>query len=388
MHAFTPNAEQQPIGSEESLTMKYLFAINHPAHYHLFKNSYHNLKAKGHDVVFAVKDKDILEKLMVAENVTFHRLTRKRVGHSSFAILTKGVLELLIQDISLFRFARKYHPDLMIGTDMCITHIGKILRKPSIVFNEDDYELNRAFCSLSYPFCNWIVSPRLCRVGKYVQKKITYDGYQKLAYLHPDVFKPDPDIVRKYIDPGQKYFLVRLVSFSAGHDINLGGLNEAVLEELLNILSGHGKVFLTNESKISERLEKFRLQIDVKDMHHIMASASLFISDGQSMIVEAAILGVPSIRFNSLDGKVSILEELENRFNLTVKIHNSRPDLLMEKINELLGTENLAEVFQKRREQMLKEKINVTSFMTWLFENYPESVRSYEKYPEIQGNFR
>ena len=193
--------------------MKILIALNHPAHYHLFKNLYNGLKNKKHNVIFVIKDKDILENLLIQENIDFIRLVKKRIGKKRYSIITKGLFDLALQDTNLFLFVKKYNPKLMIGTDYSITHIGKLLKIPSIVFNEDDFEINKLFCFLAYPFCTCIITPSICKVGRYFNKRIGYDGYQKLSYLHPSVFKCDRHIIDKYIDSNRKYFLIRLVSF-------------------------------------------------------------------------------------------------------------------------------------------------------------------------------
>jgi uncharacterized protein len=370
--------------------VKIIFAINHPAHYHLFKNPYKALKDRGHDIVFVIKDKDILEKLMISEKAMFVRITKKRVGHNRFSILAKGFIDIIIQDFSLFRFVRKFTPDLMIGTDYSITHIGKLLNIPSVVLNEDDYEINKLFCRLSYPLCNCIISPAICNAGKFQHKKINYEGYQKLSYLHPSVFKPDPKIVAKYISPDEKYFLIRLVSFSAGHDIEKdhGGLKDPDIKDLINVLLPYGKVFISSESELPLSLEQCKLKIDYKDIHHLLAFSTLFIADSQSMIVEAAMLGTPSIRFNSFVGKISVLEELEKTYGLTVGVHNSNPGRLIALVKEMVMNKNLKAEYQIKREKMLLDKINVNLFLIWFFENYPGSEDIMRNKPDYQINFK
>ena len=107
----------------------------------------------------------------------------------------------------------------MIGTDISITHIGFLKKVPAIVLNEDDININRLFCNFSYPFASQIITPCNCSVGRYSNKQIKYKGYQKLAYLHPNWFIPDINIVKKYFPVEVPYFIIRLVSFAAGHDI-------------------------------------------------------------------------------------------------------------------------------------------------------------------------
>ncbi len=42
---------------------------------------------------------------------------------------------------------------------------------------------------------------------------------------------------------------------------------------------------------------------------------------------------------------------------------------------EILTTTGLHETWQKRRQTMLKDKIDVTAFLVWFIEHYPESAK-------------
>ena len=75
--------------------MRILFALNHPAHYHLFKHPFSILKRHDHDTVFVIKNKDILAQLLKSEKVPYHMLTEKRVGNNKMAVLAKGVVDIL-----------------------------------------------------------------------------------------------------------------------------------------------------------------------------------------------------------------------------------------------------------------------------------------------------
>ena len=130
------------------------------------------------------------------------------------------------------------------------------------------------------------------------------------------------------------------------------------------------------------------MKIDPKDIHHLIYFSSLFIGDSQSMIVESAMLGTPSIRYNSFVGKISILNELEDKYHLTSGIYSDNPDCLLEKTKQLLSTHQLKEVYNKRRLHMLSEKIDVTAFLVWFVENYPGSVKTMKEHPEYQIRFK
>ncbi len=46
------------------------------------------------------------------------------------------------------------------------------------------------------------------------------------------------------------------------------------------------------------------------------------------------------------------------------------------------------EQFQLRRQKMLLEKIDVTAFLVWFVENYPESAKIMKENPDYQWRFR
>lgn len=58
-------------------------------------------------------------------------------------------------------------------------------------------------------------------------------------------------------------------------------------------------------------------------MHHVMAFASLYIGDSQTMAAEAGVLGVPFVRFNDFVGRIGYLRELEDTYELGYGIHAS-----------------------------------------------------------------
>jgi hypothetical protein len=371
--------------------MKILFALNHPAHFHLFKYSAKELLKDGHSVLFVYKQKDILEKLLKDYEFDSIKLSEKKsTSKSRVSIIKNRLSELITQDINLYKVIRKFHPDLMAGTDISITHIGRVIGIPSILFNEDDIEINKLFCYSAYPFANKIISPAVCNVGTFNHKKIPYNGYQKLAYLHPSRFIPDKSIVKNYVPVDKPYYLIRLVCFNAGHDIERkhSGLTDNLIRLLIEKLSGYGNVYISSEVPVKKEFEKNLLKLNPLDIHHFIYYADVFIGDSQSMIVESAVLGTPSIRFNSFVGKISVLEELEKKYSLTNGVHNSNPELLLAKIDELIGDKDLKNKFSERRKVMLKEKIDFTAFIVWFIENYPFSVTTLKENPEYQNRFR
>ncbi len=48
----------------------------------------------------------------------------------------------------------------------------------------------------------------------------------------------------------------------------------------------------------------------------------------------------------------------------------------------------IEEEWQKRRQKMLSDKIDVTSFMVLFIENYPASVKVMQENPDYQNRFK
>ena len=73
------------------------------------------------------------------------------------------------------------------------------------------------------------------------------------------------------------------------------------------------------------------------------------------MTSEAAILGTPALRFNDFVGKISSMEEKEQKYNITYGFKTNEFDKLILKVRELLQMNNLKEEWQKRVQKMLDE---------------------------------
>jgi len=119
-----------------------------------------------------------------------------------------------------------------------------------------------------------------------------------------------------------------------------------------------------------------------------MAFADLFISDSQTMSMESCYLGTPYIRFNDFVEKISYLDELENKYKLGFGILTKDKNILFSKIDELLGITNLKDVWQLKRKRMIEETIDLSKFMTWLYENYPKSISRIEQEPNFINEFK
>ena len=359
--------------------------VGHPAHYHYLKNVAKNLSAHGHRVHFVVKKKDILEDLMKEAGLDY-TLIRENRGDSKLSLIN-SVLQM---ERKMCQFIRKQKIDILVGSTLTFA-ARKIMRIPVLETGEDDAAVVPRMAKIAYPFASNILSPISCDNGKYEKKTVHYEGFQKLAYLHPNQFKPDISVIRKYgINPDSPYFIMRFAKLNAHHDKGVSGINTEIAQKLIDILSPIGNVYITSERELEPQFEKYRLQINPLDIHHVMAFATLYLGDSQSMAVEAAMLGIPSLRFNDFVGpkRIGVLVELEEKYKLTYGISSKEPEVLYDKVKEILALPNIREEWQERRQKMLADKIDVTAFFTWFIENYPESKKIMKENPDYQYNFK
>lgn len=358
--------------------------LGHPAHYHMFKHVTEALEKKGFEVDFLVKRKDMLEELVRRSGHGYY-VVRKHERNKTGKL---GLMwSLVSMEISVVAYILRRRPRMLIGTYAPV--VSHLTRVPMIVCCEDDASVVPRFAKTSYPYAAAILAPQFCDGGQWDSKMTKYHGFQKLAYLHPNWFKPSWDVVASRLrNADRPFILMRFAKLRAHHDEGIGGVTNDIALGLINRISSHYDVYITSERPLSSELEPYRLKIDPLEIHQWLFFSTLYIGDSQSMAVEAAMLGTPGIRFNDFAGRIGVLEELEHQYNLTFAIPSSEPQRLYDKVEELLAMNDLKEVFQQRRQKMLSEQIDVTAFFVWFIENYPESRNIMKEHPDYQWNFK
>jgi len=333
-----------------------LFDLGHPAHVHLFKNLIFHLKKKQQAVLVTSRKKDVANDLLEYFGIPYISLSSPQ----SKSLLIIG--ELLKRDFSIFKLHKKYKFCLALGTSVSIAHLSALTKVKSFVFEEDDDEVVPPLPALTYPFASKIVNPKCLKFKKWEKKRLFHDSYHELAYLHPDHFSPDVSVLKKYQLEPQQYIIQRSSALKAHHDVDKKGLDIETLENLKDLIQDY-HVVSSVESQGEQKILPW-------DMHHVLSFSKLLISDSQTMTAEAACLGVPSIRYSSFVGRISYLEELEHRYGLTFGFIPGDDKNMYAKVKELLQTANLSDTWQKKRENMLSEKIDFFKWMVKLVDSY------------------
>ena len=341
--------------------MTVLVYLGHPAHFHLFKETVKNLQAKQVKTVLVIKSKDVLEKLLIDSKLPYINISEGNTKGNAY----KNFFTRLYK---LAGIIRSHKPDLLMGSAAELALLGKVFHTPSYIFFEDDFEAVKKFAKIAGPFATKLVCPNCCSAWKWDYKKVGYNSYHELAYLHPNHFTPDAEKVRSIFNLREKNFILRFAQLTAYHDVGKSGITTHIAQQLIDRLSGHGNVFITSERALEPQFEKYRIQISPLDIHHALYFADMYIGDSQTMTAEAAVLGTPAIRFNDFVGELSYLEELEHTFDLTLGIKTNDPEKLIESVQRLLDTPDLKQNWQIKRNRMLETCIDMSQFMTSLVE--------------------
>lgn len=375
--------------------MKVLFMISHPAHFHMFRYTIDNLQHDGHEVVVVIRPKDVLEQLCIDANMPYYKVKNRPKKWGMFGL----AIFLIEKIIEVLHIARKEKPDMLVGSDGVLAVVGKILSIPAFECYEDDGEAIALYAKMFFPIYTGLLGPQCCSAWKWASKKLGYPSYQELGYIHPNQFTPNKEIVEKYgIDTSKTYFVIRFAQLTAHHDVGIHGMNTQIAEHVVNMLKPYGQIYITSERELEPQFEPYRIRINPLDMHHVMAFASLYIGDSQTMAAEAGVLGTPFVRFNDFVGRLSYLHELEAPTDYTPRkdgyvpiVDKHVPDEVhyslgyghktadvegfYNSIAKWLAIPNRKEICAQRREKMLSEKIDYAKFLTWFIENYPDSQK-------------
>lgn len=266
--------------------------------------------------------------------------------------------------------ALRKHVDLMVGTSISIGPAARLTGAISIMFEEDDAQAVPVFAKLGYPIAHYVVTPQCLAFEKHGKKHLTYQGYHELAYLHPNRYTPQADILKVLgVGPNEKYFLVRLVSLTAHHDIGESGLSTAQAKTIVQRLAEHGRVFISAETTVDPDLRDYILPTPPDRIFDVLAFAHVVIGDSQTMAAEAGVLGTPSLRCNTFVGRLSYLEELEHKYGLTAGFLPKDFNKLLAKMDEYLAQDDLKQKWQQKRQVMLADCVDLTSWIFDLF-NY------------------
>lgn len=362
--------------------MNILIDIGHPAHIHALKHFAHDMTKRGNQVLFTCREKEFIIQLLEAENFNYVSFGKK------YSSRFKKIWGLFKFNLIMLRVSLRFKPDIYVTIgSMYAAQISFLLRKPHICI-EDTYNLEQV--RLYRPFTNLILTGKYEHPVMSEKNEFRMAGYKALAYLHPKRFIPDESVLSELgVKKNDKYIVIRFVAWKASHDVGHKGMTIENKRAAVHAFEKYGRVFISSENDLPKELESYRLPTHPSRIFDVMAYSSLIFGESSTMANEAAILGVPSI-FIDTDSRY-YTKHIEKDYGLIFNFTESEKDqiLAIKKGEDILCNESsYSTQWNEKKIKMLEDKIDVTGFLVWLVENYPQSKRILQENPDYQYNFR
>jgi predicted glycosyltransferase len=342
--------------------MKVLFDVNHPAQVHLFKNAYWELESEGHGVHVTSREKEITTDLLDEYGIDHTPLTAERDGGAAAL-----AAEWVRREARMLSLAREFEPDVVVSRlNPPAVHVSRMTGSRNVIF-KDTILRSRAIRALYHgatcPFVDKICTPPGFDVPVSKEKHDVV-GFHELAYLHPNWFEPDGDVLREYgVEPTDTFFVLRFAGWHAYHDVGSQGLSPDAKRRLVEYLAERGDVYITSEAELPPEFEEYRLSVPAHRIHDLLSHADLYVGDSQTMPTEAALLGTPAIRANSVvgDGDMNNFVELEEEYELLFSYADE--ERVMEKVAQIVSDPEADEAWEERRQRLVADKPDVTNTM-------------------------
>ena len=356
--------------------MRILIDIGHPAHVHYFRNFISIMQSKGHEFYITARDKEVVFSLL-----DYYRLPYVSRGKGGKGLLGK-LMYIPKADRFILKAARKFKPDLFLSfASSYAAHAAFLTGRPHIAFDDTDHAI---FEHMMYvPFTRAIATPRAF-MKDFGKKHVRFDSYMELCSLHPSYFRPDPELLQKSgIAIGEKYAVIRLVSWKASHDIGLSGISNECVRELVRTLSLSGRVIISSESDLADDLKQYQYTFHPAQMHQLLYHAKVFIGESITMSAEASFLGTPALCKSS-----AIAGVMNEQTSMGLYRLFDDEKELVDRANEIFSDPSGKLKITEFNRKLVSGKIDPTAFMVWFVENYPESFRVMKQNPDYQNTFR
>lgn len=376
--------DRRPSDRYKYKLMKVLFIVYHPVDPYITFSSAESIKKNGGECFYLIVEKEgIIKKI-----IDLKGYESKVIGISKTSFV--GKLLNTVKVVNAIRKVHKlYQPDLVFSPAAPYTSLAlKKFKTPLICWEDTETATFNYKYSIGRIDCLLLTESFYLKIDQ--KKVIRFNGYKELAYLHPTVFHPDENVLKELgLSKSDNIILMRFSALNAMHDIGLKSeaLHHddeilAFIEKLEN--NFNAKIFISvTERNLDERFDKYKLSIEPDKYVHLLSFCSLYFGEGTTTASEAGVLGVPWINIQQTER--GYLIDQENNFGLGFRTNNI--ELGMRKAEEILRMENFREDWQIKRLRLLESKINVSKFLPWFLENYPESADEMKKNVKYQEIF-
>jgi len=269
-------------------TMNIICDIGHPAHVNFFKSALIRLSEEGHTVTIIGLNRGRLQDIIRREFRDFRiRFVGKHRGGKLSIVFEANVAKFL----HLLYILRNEKCDIGISVGSITLGLAlKFYGKPNIQFDDDPERKLNVFLEkltsteLYFPP---VTSPN--------GKIRIMNSLKEWAYLSPEYFSPDKQVLKEYNLSPYRYLFVREISTKS---FNYNRQHPFAVATFAHKLPSRFKVVFSLEDKSA--LSQYPpdwilLEEPVRDIHSLIYYSKVAISSGDSIAREGALLGVPSI---------------------------------------------------------------------------------------------
>lgn len=344
--------------------MRILVDISHPAHVHFFRNAISMWHEHRHLVRVVARDKDITCDLLRRFDIPHKVLSKARTGFVGWTV------EMLVHTVRLLSEVLAFRPHVMLQIGgIFVGPVGWLTCTPAWAFT--DTENATLSNSITFPFVDRIFTPQ-CYNLNHGSKHLRYPGFHELAYLHPRRFVPDPSVLAPFgLKPGAPFFIVRFVAWQSAHDMGERGFTLPNKIKLVSELARHGRVFVSSEAPLPDPLKPYASPIPVEQIHHFIAHATLVVGESATMASEAVFLGTPAIFVSPTSRGYTDVQE--RRYGLVFNFKDTDQTNALDMVKELIAISYPKDHWQKKRQRLLEDNIDVTGWLVRLVECFGET---------------
>ena len=262
--------------------------IKHLPHINLFKNAIKKLVLNGYKVDIICLDRGKNYSVLKKELPMCAVIKIGKHRGNLFSIIFEANLLRFIQ-LFIYLIGKKYNIGLSAGS-FVLGFALKIFRIPNIQFYDDPENEKNLFLQLLS--ADGLYYPPFEGLNKKIK---SFNSLKEWSYLSPNYFTPNMKQVKSYNLVKKKYIFVREVSVKTA---NYYGQKERLITKILSNFPPEYKVLFSLENKNTRNFYPKNwicLVEPVEDIYSLIYYAKFLVSSGDSMVREAAILGVPSI---------------------------------------------------------------------------------------------
>lgn len=344
--------------------MRIAVTVQHGENVHLFRYPIAELQRRGHEVFVFSREQGVNVELLDAYGVEHECLC------SEPDTLPGLALTQLRFEVGLYRRLRRIDPDVVTASHgIAASHVAPLVGARSCVFVDTDGDVVLG-TRLASQFAHRICRPEWLRVPD-DERCVDYAGLHELAYLAPDRFTPDLDLLEEHgVEPEEPYAVVRFGAWKSHHDVGKRGFSPAGKRALIDALARRGRVYVADEAAVGssrgvvDHVGAEALPVPPEHFHHLLAEANVCVGEVATTTIEAAVLATPTVRVSPFAGPDDMgkFVELERR-GLVRSFPRGAEQAGIGTVRRLYDDRAAERLWERRRDTLLEETIDVGSFV-------------------------